>query len=125
MQLLLAGLAAAVFAVWLLLHLNLPAWPALVVAALAARVTWHLTPPRPARLAWDGAVWSLDGQPGQVDLMLDLQHWLLLRFRPAVAGAVRWLPVPDAEAAAARQTLRAALYSRAVLPPPAPEARHP
>lgn len=123
-QALLAALAAGVATAWLLLHGAQPAWPALVAALLAGALAWRLARPQPVRLAWDGVAWTLDTAPGSVDLMLDLQRWLLLRFRPAAGGRVRWLAVPDHEAGAARAALRAALYSRAVLPtPPAPDGR--
>ena len=116
-QVLLAALAAAVFVAWALLHLGGPVWPAACAAAVAGAVAWRLTQPRPVLLRWDGAAWSANAQPGEVDVMLDLQRWLLLRFRPA-DGRVRWLPVPAAEAGAAWHGLRAALYSRAAFSPP-------
>jgi hypothetical protein len=107
-QVLLAALAAGVAAAWLLPRIL----PVAVVAAVATGLAWHFTKPHATLLRWDGAVWSADGQTGQVDLMLDLQRWLLLRFRPA-QGRALWLPLPDAEAGAARHALRTALYAHA------------
>jgi hypothetical protein len=122
---LLGALTAAVFAAWGSLHLG--AAPTLAAAAggaaalLAGGLAWRAARPQPAQLRWDGASWSADAAPGEVDVMLDLQRWLLLRFRPA-QGRARWLPVPAAEAGAAWLALRAALYSRAEFAlPPAPE----
>jgi hypothetical protein len=105
----LAALAAAAFAAWLLELFGIDG--GLLVAGLLAAISlatllcWRLTRPRPALLNWDGQRWSVDAEPGEVDVMLDFGRWMLLRFRPA-RGAVRWLPVP-----AAAQALRAALYA--------------
>ena len=109
----LAALAAAVFVAWLGLHLALPAavlWAA-AAGAVAGTLAWRLAAPRPVQLRWDGSTWTADGEPGRVELMLDLQRWLLLRFRPS-RGPARWLPLPEAEAGAACHALRAALYAR-------------
>jgi hypothetical protein len=118
-QVLLHALAAAVLAAWLVLQAAWPAGAAAAatgVAALSGGVLgWRLGRPRSARLAWDGQVWRADGTPGEVDVMIDLGRWRLLRFRPAAGGAA-WLPVPDAEAGPARNVLLAVLHARAVLP---------
>jgi hypothetical protein len=117
-QTLVAAAAGAALAAWSGLHAGLaPAVAgssAFAAAGVAAAVAWYLARPRPADLQWDGQRWSLDGAVGQVDVMIDLGAWMLLRFRPA-AGAARWLSVP--EAGPARHGLRAALYSRAVAGP--------
>jgi hypothetical protein len=111
-RVLLAALAAAAFAAWLVLMLGEidPRAAAAVAAALALPPAWWLTRPQPALLNWDGARWTADGEPGEVDVMLDFGRWMLLRFRPSAhggtGGRVRWLPVPDAT-----QPLRAALYA--------------
>jgi hypothetical protein len=119
-QVLLAAAAAAAFAAWSLLHAGGPVMAgglaALLAALVAGTAAWRLASPQATLLRWDGQVWSADGVQGQVDVMLDLQRWLLLRFRPTPGrglGRTRWLPLPDAEAGAARHGLRAALYSRA------------
>jgi len=105
----LVALATAAFAAWLLEVFAIDGGPflagLLAATALATLLGWRLTQPRPALLNWDGQRWSVDGEPGEVDVMLDFGRWMLLRFRPA-RGAVRWLPVP-----AAAQPLRAALYA--------------
>ncbi len=122
---LLAALAAAVFAAWAGLHLGVPPWQAAagagVTALLCGALAWRAARPQTVLLRWDGAAWSADAVSGEVDVMLDLQRWLLLRFRPTQGGP-RWLPVPGAEAGAAWHALRAALYSRAEFSlPTAPE----
>ena len=116
LHVLLAAGAAGTLALWALLHLMLPGWPALGAAGMAALASWWLVRPQPARLAWEGAAWRLDGAPVAADLMLDLPRWLLLRLRPlpgAAAAGTRWLAVPADEAGPAWRALRAALYSRA------------
>jgi hypothetical protein len=115
-QVLLAVLATAVFVAWALLHAGLAggaaAGSAALTAAVAAAIVTRASRPRPLTLQWDGESWRIDGAPGEVDVMIDLGRWLLLRFRPP-AGAALWLPVPAAEAGPAWHALRAALYARA------------
>ena len=118
---LLAALAAGVCTFWLLQHMGWSVWPAapvVVMAALAAALALRrgLRQP-PVQLRWDGVAWAADGQAGELDLMLDLQRWLLLHWRPQSAGQVLWLPVPASEAGASWHGLRAALYSRAAFSP--------
>ena len=120
---LLAAAAAAATA-WAWLQLRGPLLPAglaaVAVALLAGVARWRSTPPRALQLRWDGQAWSVDGQPGDVDVMLDLQRWMLLRYRPRL-GRTRWLPLGDAAAGRDRHALRAALYSRALpIPPDSP-----
>jgi hypothetical protein len=114
-QALLAAAAGGSLAAWAGLHggLALAAAGAVASAAavLAGALGWYRARPQPAELRWDGQCWSLGGSAGQVDVMIDLGAWMLLRFRPAAAGAARWLPVPDA--GPMRHGLRAALFSRA------------
>ncbi len=112
LQALLHALAAASLAAFVLLHLEQPAWPALVVALVAAGAAWHLLQEAPRELRWDGQVWSLDAAPGQLGVMIDLGPALLLRLRPTARGGARWLAVTRREAGAAWHPLRAALYSR-------------
>jgi hypothetical protein len=114
-QVLLGALAAAVFVAWATLQAALPTGAVMVATATAAlggaALGWRRSRPRPVRLVWDGQVWRADGAAGEVDVMIDLGSWRLLRFRPA-AGKVTWLPVPDAEAGPAGNALLAALYAR-------------
>jgi hypothetical protein len=110
-------LAAAVLAIWFaawtpwLAGPFLAACVAVSASALVAVVSWVGTRPGSAHLQWNGEHWAADGSAGEVDLMLDLGPWMLLRFRPTV-GRSRWLPVPRREAGAAEQGLRVALYAR-------------
>ena len=123
-QLLLAALAAAVPAAWAALHAGfaepIAAAAAAAAAVAAAWLVWRLTRTQACTLSWNGEHWAADGQAGEVDVMLDLGGWLLLRLRP-LAGRARWLPVPDSQAGPARHGLRAALYSRTAPGLPAPE----
>jgi hypothetical protein len=67
------------------------------------------------RLAWDGTAWHLhpEGLTGQAVLMIDLGHWMLLRFSP---GA-RWLPLSRRDAGTDWQALRVALHATPPLRP--------
>ena len=119
----LAALAALVFVAWGVLLLDAAPAIALAAAALGGAVAggavWRLSPPHPVTLQWDGAVWSADGRPGGVTVMLDLGAWMLVRFRAQPGGPVHWLPLPDREVGAARHALRAALFSPAAPARPA------
>lgn len=111
-------LASAALAAWLAAWADLsPVAAAGVVfaaAATAGLLAWQRPKPQPMPLAWDGACWGA-GMPvviGQVEVMIDLGRWLLLRFRPdEVAAPVRWLAVSAPAAGAALHGLRVALYS--------------
>ena len=109
----LAAAAAASLTAWAVLHgdAGAPAAGASSAAAalLAGVCAWYTTRSAPAGLGWDGQRWTLDGVHGQVDVMIDLGPWMLLRYRPP-AGAARWLPLPDA--GGALHGLRTALYAR-------------
>jgi hypothetical protein len=112
----LPALSAAVAMFWLALWLTLPL-PHLLAAlasVLAAAMAWLGSRPRPVHLQWNGEHWAADGHAGEVDVLLDLGPWMLLRFRPPDARP-RWLPVPRREAGASEQGLRAALYSRGAM----------
>ena len=133
-----SGLALAA---WVAGHLE---WPlAALLAALAATAAGgaalgrFVAGPRVgAHLAWDGQRWWVDGVPGDLQLMLDLDRWLLLlRHRPhgepggqdgqggqgghGRAGRpgrrrTRWVAVSFRRGADDLRVLRTALYS----PPP-------
>jgi len=112
LQALLFALAAGAFSAFILLHVELPAWPALLSALAAGGLAWRLALEAPHELRWDGQTWAIDTTPGQLAVMLDLGPALLLRLRPAARGRARWLSVTRREAGAAWHPLRAALYSR-------------
>jgi len=114
----LPALAAGAVAALVLLHLERAAWPAGFVAACAGVAAWRAARPRPQALRWDGQVWSVDGTPGQLAVMIDIGPALLLRLKPVPRGAARWIAVTRSEAGPAWHPLRAAVYSR----PPKPTA---
>ncbi len=119
-------LAAGVFAVWALLHLEAPVAPAAFLAVFVAAgvllLAWRLSRPRERLLQWDGQRWTVDAVPGRLQLMIDLGPFLLLRLHTGRSGGP-WLAVTAAEAGAAWHALRAAVYSR---PPETPSgAQHP
>ncbi len=124
----LPALAAAVVALWGGLHLAWPGWAlatAALLAATAAAVLAHrarVTLAEPgAELRFDGDAWTLAGAPGQPEVAIDLQRWLLLRFVEQRAGGaggagvgrqhVRWVAVSAADAGAALHALRVALHA--------------
>jgi hypothetical protein len=86
-----------------------------------AGLSWRLAAPTTVDLVWDGQRWTADGEPGQLDVMLDVGPALLLRLRPEAGGRPRWMAVTAAEAGPAMHSLRVAAYHR---PPalPRPEA---
>jgi hypothetical protein len=96
---------------WALAHAELATWPALPVPVLVgALVAWR-SRERACEIAWDGRCWTADGMPGLLDVMIDLQAWVLLRLRPERGGAARWIAVSAAEAGVAWPALRVALFA--------------
>jgi hypothetical protein len=108
----LPALAAAVLVAFVLLHLQLPAWPAVPAGVAVGLFAWRAARPRPLALRWDGQVWTADGVAGRLAVMIDLGPALLLRLRPEPHAATRWIAVTQNEAGSAWHALRAALYSR-------------
>ena len=122
-QAVLAGCAAASLFGWLTLALDggaawaLPA--ATIGAGVAAVAMWLWQAARPMSLQWDGQAWRAGGAAGEVRVMLDLDAWMLLQWRPT-EGAERWLALSAAEAGPAWHALRTALHSPAGAPSPRP-----
>ena len=91
----------------------------LVVATLLAAmagvgVAWGLGGMAdPGWLVWDGRAWALQGQPGQVAVMIDLGSWMLLRFRTQGSTGWRWLPLSVRTCGAPAHLCRAALLAHA------------
>ena len=118
----LMALAVAAFVAWLLLHADGPAWPAGPVAGLGAVLAWHALQSDAVELVWDGQVWLANGGAGEVDVMLDVAGFMLVRFRPEPGGRlrwVRWVPLSRRDMGVAEHALRVALYAGA---PAAPDA---
>ena len=121
---LLPALATAALLAWAAAHLQLSSasvWAAVVLitslVALVARVAWRRARPQGLLLAWDGQRWSADGCAGDLELMMDLGPWMLLRLRPDdPRRRAVWIPVSATDAGSARHALRAALYSRTAKP---------
>ena len=89
-------------------------------AGLVGWLRWRRAVQPPRTLAWDGRVWTLDGQAVDLQPMLDLQRWLLLRAH-GPARRPQWLAMSGHHASpAAWHGLRAARYSRAPSPSPPP-----
>ncbi len=113
-------LAAAACGVWALQWLQQPpGWAAMLVLAVAG-LSWRLAAPTPVELVWDGQRWTVDGLPGQLDVMLDVGSALLLRLRLVAGGRPRWVAVTAAEAGVAMHGLRLAAYHRPPEPPEPP-----
>jgi toxin CptA len=90
----------------------LPALALVLVSGIAAGWAWARAPR--GSLAWDGESWSWTGERdtgGALDVVLDLQRLLLVRWRgPARAG---WLWLDKSAQPARWDELRRAVYSRA------------
>ena len=97
---------------------------ALWAAAMAVAAFWlahRRSAAGESTLRWDGQEWVLaadaHGRPelrGDATLMLDLGHWMLVRFLPSAAvggGAAIWLPLALAGDAARWAALRGALWN--------------
>jgi hypothetical protein len=113
----LPALASATLAAWLAVWVQLPpsAGAGLVFLASAGGglAGWQWLRLQSGPLTWDGTCWStgLPANTGQVETMIDLGGWLLLRFRPeAAAVPVRWLAVSAGGAGGAMHGLRVALH---------------
>ncbi|CAD5370661.1 conserved hypothetical protein [Rubrivivax sp. A210] len=107
----LPALAAGVFCAWALAHAELPPLWAAPVALAVAVLAWWRTAPVSRSLAWDGSQWLVDGHAVELQLMIDLDRWLLLRVRAADSGA-RWMACTAGEVGAHWPLLRAALHAR-------------
>ncbi len=109
----LPALVAAVLAAWSGAHLDWPragAAVGLAIGLVGGMAAWHRPSPT-AQLSWDGQHWSVDGRVGALDVMIDLQRWLLLRLRPADGSPERWVAVAGTEAGARMPVLRTVLHA--------------
>jgi hypothetical protein len=107
---------------WLLMHWQLPAWPALSTLPLLAAVLWWRQPSAGCDLVWNGQTWTADGAPSRVEVVFDMGSWLLLRLRPegipAKVARWRWIPVAAADVGADFHALRVAVYGALPANPP-------
>jgi hypothetical protein len=113
------ALAAAQLFAWLA---QWQAWPPVGVAVAAASSAvvaaavfgiWAYRAQRPAELAFNGHEWQWNEQWGELGIAIDLQGWMLLRFRPAGPAHRRrgWLVASRGSAGTQWPALRTALYS--------------
>jgi hypothetical protein len=117
-QALLSAFASAHLAAWGAARAEWPLEWQVAVAGLAAIAAGALVlralPRAPVRLAWDGESWTLGAHDnrGEIEVMIDLGPWLLLRFRSevAVAASPRWLSVGGEPARGQFHALRTAVY---------------
>ena len=103
-------------------------WVSLLLGLIAALVARRALSVPARQLGWDGSSWRVSppeggGQTGRVALMLDLGHWMLVRFTPDATDGPFWrrgiwLPLARRDTAAAWPALRVALHA----PQPAPPA---
>ena len=125
-----ATAAAASLAAWLSLQLQLAAGVIVVVVSVAALSTLGLTTwtarsamRRDKVLAWDGAAWhltcerlpaggSLQSASGDLQVMMDLGGWVLLRFTPTTHGSPHsWMAASRRQAGVAWPKWRAAVLA--------------
>jgi hypothetical protein len=109
---LIAAVTSASLALWAMSHAP-AAWQALAMVPVAAAWGWREAASLPRRLRWDGEAWWLT-EPGtddetsvHVDVLIDLDRWLLLRATPGP----RWLPLARAQQASTWGALRATLHA--------------
>lgn len=107
-----AALASGGLAAWAFSH-HPALWPFGLAVPVAAAWAWRQAAVQPRRLRWDGQAWWLadaadTGETGvQLAVLIDLDHWLLLRATPGP----RWLPLSRERQAAQWRALRATLFA--------------
>jgi hypothetical protein len=102
---LLGAAAAASLLLWLALWAHTPLLVALGAAAAAALTR--------AVLLWRRGGGDAEPRAGQVQLMVDLGAWLLLRFHPAQGAREHWVALSQARHRPHWHALRCALHARA------------
>ena len=119
LQVIIPALACTAVAAWLLGHAQRETWPALMLAPTVAWLTWRRIPHQAVALDWDGQNWSAQGRVGVVEVMVDLDRWMLLRLMPdAKAQGQVWMALSRHEVGAPWHALRAAVYCRRSQPTP-------
>ena len=117
--LLLIWLAAALAIGLWWAQLQTPGWrvgaATLSLAGVGVVAAWNWVQAPTGTLAWDGAVWRWashgQSEEGELEVSLDLQRWLLLRW--SGGHRVRWLWLESAGGAERWDDLRRAVYCRA------------
>jgi hypothetical protein len=98
---------------------------ALAACGLAALAGWRSA--GSGTLSWDGAGWQWhaaggDAEAGIPDAVLDLQSWMLVRWRPvptqALRAGARWFWLERESAPSHWAAMRRAVYSRARIEAP-------
>lgn len=109
---LIAAVTAAGLVAWAVSH-HPQAWPGVVCIPFAAWWGWQQAAALPRRLRWDGQAWWL-GRPAsddetqvRLDVVIDLDHWLLLRAGPRPC----WLALSRHQQLATWGALRATLHA--------------
>ncbi len=107
------GIAVANGAAWLLLRSESAVGAAALLGLCAAMfAAWRLrAAPARSDLNWDGSQWQWRGVAGEVQVALDLDAWMLLRFDPE-QGRRRWIAASRKSAVGSWPALRTALYAR-------------
>jgi hypothetical protein len=87
----------------------------LVLAAAGVLAAWHWRHAAEGTLAWDGETWAWSGErferTGAIEVSVDLQRWLLLRWTSGSES--HWFWLDRARRAERWDDLRRAVYSRA------------
>ena len=122
--LMLTLLATTALAAWLATREFFDATGVLTLAGIALALWFGVAASRrtPLSLRWDSQRWHLgpadtvghEPWTGELNVVVDLGPWMLLRFRPDAQsnqGALRWLPVQRLGLEAQWHTLRCAVYS--------------
>ena len=121
-QVIIPALACTAVAAWLLGHVQRSAWPALMLTPAVAWLAWRRVPSMAVALDWDGQNWTAQGRVGAVEVMIDLDRWMLLRLLPDAQSQGRvWIALSRRDVGAQWHALRAAVYCRR--PEPTPGAR--
>lgn len=117
---LVTGLALLACAVLLLaIGQHLPqVWPAAVLLPVVALMAWRLSVALPRRLRWDGQTWWLATPPAvqveqqvSLDVVIDLDRWVLLRARSSLPRSTLYLPLAQDHHPETWGALRATLFA--------------
>jgi len=116
-------MASAAWCTWALLQgLRVSLWLSACCLVLAVVLGWREWRLPLMTLTWDGQVWCLHGasnqindQLGAIDVCLDVQKALLLKWQPSsdkLGASMRWLWLGHERSPAHWEDLRRAVYAR-------------